>query len=125
MHLTVALLAIFSAGVHSHYTFSSIEVNGVKQGSDWTYFREHTRGYTPTWGNEIAVNDFRCQPGAESGADTDVLTLKGGDTVFMKLGFGKAGIDHPGRSRSAFRLILTLTTRYRPGCSLHVESAWR
>ena len=71
----------FSALANAHYTFSSIKVNGVAKGSDWTYFREHTRGYTPTWGNEIASNDFRCQPGAESGSGTNVLEVKGGDKI--------------------------------------------
>lgn len=81
MQHLLTFIAAFSALANAHYTFSSIKVNGVAKGSDWTYFREHTRGYMPTYGPDIASNDFRCQPGAESGANTDVLAVKGGDKI--------------------------------------------
>ncbi|KAK4556830.1 hypothetical protein LTR86_005810 [Recurvomyces mirabilis] len=94
-HFLYAALAL-STLANAHYTFTGIELNGVKKGSDWTYFREHTRGYMPTYGPDIASNDFRCQPGGDSGAKTDVLTVKGGDKLHFTLGFGKTGMDHPG-----------------------------
>jgi len=44
MQYFLTAAAAFSALANAHYTFSSIKVNGVAKGSDWTYFRQHTRG---------------------------------------------------------------------------------
>ncbi|GAB1736085.1 hypothetical protein NU219Hw_g6136t1 [Hortaea werneckii] len=95
------LLALASAA-SAHYTFSKIAVNGEVQGSDWTYIREHTRGYMPTKGQEILENDFRCQPGGDSGANTQVLTVNAGDEVDFQGAFGMTSIEHPGPAQVYF-----------------------
>ena len=95
MHFSTCLLALASTAA-AHYTFNRLEVNGQQVGKDWQYVREHTRGYMPTKGDEILSNDFRCQPGGESGANTDVYTVKGGDKVSLLGAFGMNSIEHPG-----------------------------
>jgi hypothetical protein len=99
MQLIVALVSLLACA-NAHYTFDKLEVNGVQQGDGWTYVREHTRGYMPTKGDEILENDFRCQPGGDSGANTDVYTVKGGDTVKLLGAFGMTSIEHPGKQSS-------------------------
>jgi hypothetical protein len=89
---TTAVLPLSSA----HYTFSGLVVNDQQVGSDWQYIRQHTRGYMPTMHNEILENDFRCNKGASSGANTEVYTVKTGDKVALKQAFGGTGMKHPG-----------------------------
>lgn len=90
------VLALASAA-SAHYTFDKLVVNGEQQGDGWTYVREHTRGYMPTMGQEIMETDFRCQPGGDTGANTDVYTVKGGDTVKLTGAYGMTSIEHPGK----------------------------
>lgn len=83
----------------AHYTFSQLVINGNLEGTDWQYIREHTRGYMPTFKEEIADSeDFRCNQGAtNTGADTEVFTsVSPGDTVGLKQAFGGTGMEHPG-----------------------------
>ncbi|KAI7542645.1 hypothetical protein KC331_g7852 [Hortaea werneckii] len=101
MKYTGHLLALASVA-SAHYTFSKIAVNGEVQGSDWTYIREHTRGYMPTQGQEILENDFRCQPGGDSGTNTQVLTVNAGDEVDFQGAFGMTSIEHPGPAQVYF-----------------------
>lgn len=72
----------------AHYTFNGLVVNGQKVGRDWQYVRQHTRGYMPTFKEEILDKDFRCNLGALSGANTDVYPVKPGDKVALKKAFG-------------------------------------
>lgn len=95
MKTTASVIAL-AAAVRAHYTFDRLEVNGEEIGTG--YIREHTRGYMPTKGQEILENDFRCQPGGESGADTDVYTVGPGDSVAFNGAFGMNSIEHPGMS---------------------------
>ncbi|KAI6831863.1 hypothetical protein KC340_g9872 [Hortaea werneckii] len=101
MKYTGHLLALASVA-SAHYTFSKIAVNGEVQGSDWTYIREHTRGYMPTKVQEILENDFRCQPGGDSGANTQVLAVNAGDEVDFQGAFGMTSIEHPGPAQVYF-----------------------
>ncbi|KAG9516229.1 hypothetical protein KCU93_g9183, partial [Aureobasidium melanogenum] len=99
MHFTsiaLAALAGFAPLIEAHYTFTQLMVNGAPVGRDWQYIRQHTRGYMPTKYGEILENDFRCNKGAGSGANTEVYTVKPGDKIGMKQGFGANGIEHPG-----------------------------
>ncbi|KXT13136.1 hypothetical protein AC579_5636 [Pseudocercospora musae] len=97
MHIhTLTLLASAISTATAHYTFSQLVVNDEMVGSDWTYIREHTRGYLPTKGSEILENDFRCQPGGSTGANTDVYSVKSGDKIALKQAFGGTGMEHPG-----------------------------
>ncbi|KAI4852836.1 hypothetical protein E4T45_04557 [Aureobasidium sp. EXF-8846] len=99
MHFTavaLAALAGFAPLIEAHYTFTQLLVNGAPVGRDWQYIRQHTRGYMPTKYGEILQNDFRCNTGAGSGANTQVYTVKPGDKIGMKQGFGANGIEHPG-----------------------------
>lgn len=50
----------------------------------------------PTKGDEILSDDFRCQPGAATGENTDVYTVKPGDKIKLKGAFGMTSIEHPG-----------------------------
>ncbi|KXS93693.1 hypothetical protein AC578_3844 [Pseudocercospora eumusae] len=93
---TVTLLASAISTATAHYTFSQLVVNDEMVGSDWTYIREHTRGYQPTKGSGILENDFRCQPGGASGENTDVYSVKSGDKIALKQAFGGTGMEHPG-----------------------------
>ncbi|KAK3643835.1 hypothetical protein LTR56_009929 [Elasticomyces elasticus] len=95
MKLAMNMLALAVAAT-AHYTFDRLQVNGEVQGDSWQYVREHTRGYMPTKGQQILEDDFRCQPGGASGANTDVYTVKGGDTVKLLGAFGMTSIEHPG-----------------------------
>lgn len=93
---TAALFATGASLATAHYTFSQLIINDETVGTDWTYIREHTRGYMPTKGDQILENDFRCQPGAATGANTDVYTVKAGDKIALKQAFGGTGMAHPG-----------------------------
>lgn len=95
MKTTASIIALASAAT-AHYTFDRLEVNGAQVGESWQYIREHTRGYMPTKGQEILSNDFRCQPGGDSGANTDVYTVGTGDKVQFLGAFGMNSIEHPG-----------------------------
>ncbi|KAK5693767.1 hypothetical protein LTR17_025048 [Elasticomyces elasticus] len=95
MKLTLSMLALAVAAT-AHYTFDRLQVNGEVQGDSWQYVREHNRRYMPTKGQQILEDDFRCQPGGVSGANTDVYTVKGGDTVKLLGAFGMTSIEHPG-----------------------------
>lgn len=93
------ILSLWASGLSlatAHYTFSTLWVNDEQVGSDWSYVREHTRGYMPTKFDEILSNDFRCQPGGDSGANTDVYAVKAGDKIALRQAFGADGIEHPG-----------------------------
>ena len=104
MKSTISILTLATAA-SAHYTFSKIAVNGELQGGDWTYIREHTRGYMPTKGQEILENDFRCQPGGDSGANTDVLTVSAGDKIDFQGAFGMTSIEHPGPAQVYFSKV--------------------
>lgn len=107
MKATSYFLAMATATT-AHYTFNRLEVNGEQIGSDWQYVREHSRGYMPTKGDEILSNDFRCQPGGESGGNTDVYTVKAGDKVQLLGAFGMNSIEHPGESSQSCSVMLGL-----------------
>ena len=55
----------------------------------------------PTKGQQILEDDFRCQPGGASGANTDVYTVGTGDKVSFLGAFGMNSIEHPGMLRLA------------------------
>lgn len=93
---TTTLLASSLSLATAHYTFSQLIINDEMVGTDWTYIREHTRGYMPTKGAQILEDDFRCQPGAATGENTDVYTVKAGDKIALKQAFGGTGMEHPG-----------------------------
>ena len=95
MKTTASVLAL-AAAAHAHYTFDKLQVNGQQVGQGRQYIREHTRGYMPTKGQQILENDFRCQPGGDSGANTDVYTVGTGDKVSFLGAFGMTSIEHPG-----------------------------
>lgn len=97
MKTTASILAL-AVAVRGHYTFDKLQVNGEVVGNGWQYIREHTRGYMPTKGQQILENDFRCQPGGESGAKTDVYTVGTGDKVQFLGAYGMNSIEHPGKS---------------------------
>lgn len=99
---TAASVLALAVAVRGHYTFSKLQVNGQAVGSDWQYIREHTRGYMPTKGQEILENDFRCQPGGDSGANTEVYTVGTGDEVTFLGAFGMNSIEHPGPAQVYF-----------------------
>jgi hypothetical protein len=96
---TAASVLALAIAVRAHYTFDRLEVNGEQVGQSWQYIREHTRGYMPTKGQQILENDFRCQPGGGSGANTDVYTVGTGDKVAFLGAYGMNSIEHPGTSR--------------------------
>lgn len=90
------LAALVVPSVSAHYTFDRFLVNQEIVGDSWQYVRRHTRGYMPTFKEEAATsNDFRCNLGAGSGADTDVYTVKPGDEVGLLKQFD-GGMSHPG-----------------------------
>lgn len=93
---TAASILALAVAARAHYTFDKLQVNGELVGQSWQYIREHTRGYMPTKGQQILENDFRCQPGGESGANTDVYTVGTGDKVMFLGAFGMTSIEHPG-----------------------------
>ncbi|SPO01894.1 related to cellulose binding protein CEL1 [Cephalotrichum gorgonifer] len=81
----------------AHYTFSGLLIDDKLVGEEWQYVRRHDRGYMPTFREEAATSDdFRCNKGAGSGADTDVYTVKPGDKVGLRQAFAADGIRHPG-----------------------------
>lgn len=99
MKITIpSLLAAAVAPLASaHYSFSQVIVNGALRGTDWSYVRQHTRGYMPTYRDEAATStNFRCNQNALSGANTGVLTVNPGDKVALKQAFGGTGMAHPG-----------------------------
>lgn len=94
--LALAAAALAIPSVSAHYTFNGLLVNGEQVGKNWQYIREHTRGYMPTFNSEAATSDdFRCNKGAGSGANTDVYTVKPGDEIGFHVAFG-AKMGHPG-----------------------------
>lgn len=99
MQVKLALfsLALVAPLASAHYTFSGLVVNDEMVGGEWEYIREHQRGYMPTFREEAATSDdFRCNQGASSGANTGVYTVAPGDTVALRQAFGAGGMEHPG-----------------------------
>jgi hypothetical protein len=91
MKSAASMLAL-AVAVRAHYTFDKLQVNGEVVGQGWQYIR-----YMPTKGQQILENDFRCQPGGESGAKTEVYTVGTGDKVSFLGAFGMTSIEHPGK----------------------------
>jgi hypothetical protein len=105
---TAASILVLAVAVRAHYTFDKLQVNGETVGQPWQYIREHTRGYMPTKGQQILENDFRCQPGGDSGVNTDVYTVGTGDKVMFLGAYGMTSIEHPGKSS----IVLTLVSAH-------------
>ena len=94
--IPLLLAALVVPSVSAHYTFDNLLVNKQVVGESWQYVRQHERGYMPTFKEEAAVSDdFRCNLGAGSGANTEVYTVKPGDEVGLKKQF-EGGMAHPG-----------------------------
>ncbi|KAF2158509.1 lytic polysaccharide monooxygenase [Zasmidium cellare ATCC 36951] len=91
--LAAALLA--APAVHAHYIFSQLIVNNQTVGSDYSYIRQNTNTYMPSYAADIINSeDLRCNAGAGS-AFSETYDVKAGDTIGFKLSFDEL-IEHPG-----------------------------
>ncbi|KAI8622844.1 glycoside hydrolase family 61 protein [Xylariaceae sp. FL1651] len=89
----LALLAATTA--YAHYIFSRVIVNGVAKGGDYTYIRQNSNTYMPSFPSEVINSpDLRCNKGAKPGG-IQTLTVKAGDKVGFKL-WNNEFIEHPG-----------------------------
>ncbi|KAK7914140.1 hypothetical protein PG985_011843 [Apiospora marii] len=99
MKTTTALSSLLFAAAplvtEAHYIFSQLIVNGTPQGKDFTYIRENSNSYQPSFPNEVIDSpDLRCNKGAKAGS-AQTYTVKAGDKVGFKLWFNE-NIEHPG-----------------------------
>ncbi len=86
---TLALLAApFVA--QAHYIFSQLIVNGEAVGSDYSYIRQNTNTYMPSYTDEIIDSEeLRCNKGATTAA-SETCDVKAGDTVGFKLAYDES-----------------------------------
>jgi len=70
---TVAALSLAANSVSAHYIFQTFNKN-----SAFKYIRQNTNYNSPV--TDLSSNDLRCNVGGASGAATDVLELKAGDS---------------------------------------------
>ncbi|KIL87581.1 murein transglycosylase [Fusarium avenaceum] len=108
MQFSILAIAALSQVASAHYFFETSALNGAES-KPFQYIRDFTR---PTKYNPIKFSsnppadirdnsfvdgdDIICnQGGSKSGANTEVLEVKGGDVITFKLGVG-AKMGHPG-----------------------------
>ncbi|KAK8016648.1 hypothetical protein PG993_014837 [Apiospora rasikravindrae] len=99
MKTTTALSSLLFAAAplvtEAHYIFSQLIVNGTPQGKDFTYIRQNSNSYQPSFTSEVINSpDLRCNKGAKAGS-AQTYTVKAGDKVGFKLWFNE-NIEHPG-----------------------------
>ena len=88
-----ALLAAPMA--NAHYIFSQLIVNGQAVGSDYSYIRQNTNTYMPSFTDDIINSeDLRCNQGATNAA-SETYDVNAGDTIGFKLAYNEF-IEHPG-----------------------------
>ncbi|KAK6821064.1 polysaccharide monooxygenase Cel61a [Apiospora arundinis] len=93
--LSSLLLAAAPLVTEAHYIFSQLIVNGTPQGKDFTYIRQNSNSYMPSFPNEVIDSpDLRCNKGAKAGS-AQTYAVKAGDKVGFKLWFNEK-IEHPG-----------------------------
>lgn len=92
--LPAALLAAPLA-VNAHYIFSQLIVNGEAVGSDYSYIRQNTNTYMPSYTDDIINSEeLRCNEGATNAA-SETYEVNAGDTIGFKLAYDEF-IEHPG-----------------------------
>ena len=92
--LKAALLAA-PLSINAHYIFSQLIVNGAAVGSDYSYIRQNTNSYMPSYTDDVINSEnLRCNEGATSAA-SETYDVIAGDTVGFKLSFDEY-IEHPG-----------------------------
>lgn len=92
--LKAALLAA-PLTANAHYIFSQLVVNGELIGGDYSYIRQNTNSYEPSYTDEVINSeDMRCNKGATNVA-SETYDVNAGDTVGFKL-FYNEFIEHPG-----------------------------
>lgn len=92
--LTTAML-LTAPLANAHYIFSQLIVNGQAVGSDYTYIRQNTNTYMPSYTDEIINSEeLRCNKGATTAA-SETYDVNAGDTVGFKLAYDEF-IEHPG-----------------------------
>lgn len=92
--MKAALLAAPLAA-NAHYIFSQLVVNGEMVGSDYSYIRQNTNSYNPSFTDDvIASENMRCNEGATNAA-SETYDVKAGDTIGFKLAYNEF-IEHPG-----------------------------
>ncbi|KAK5174511.1 uncharacterized protein LTR77_001591 [Saxophila tyrrhenica] len=90
----VALLAA-PLTANAHYIFSQLIVNGEAVGSDYSYIRQNTNTYMPSYTDDVINSEnLRCNEGATNAA-SDTYDVMAGDTVGFKLAYDEF-IEHPG-----------------------------
>lgn len=90
-----ALLLAAPLAANAHYIFSQLVVNGELVGSDYSYIRQNTNSYMPSYTDEVINSeDMRCNVGATNAA-SETYDVKAGDTVGFKLAYNEF-IEHPG-----------------------------
>ena len=85
----------------AHYTFDKLLLNDEQIGGDNTYIRKHNNTYIPITFKNIPSgsispldDDFSCNKGAIGAPE--VITVKAGDKIGLRQGYGATGIQHPG-----------------------------
>jgi hypothetical protein len=75
--LSLTALSLAVSQVSGHYIFQQLTTGGTKHPL-WKYIRQHTNYNSPV--TELSSNDLRCNLGAGSGAGTETVTVKAGDS---------------------------------------------
>lgn len=92
--LTIAAL-LAAPMVDAHYIFSQLVVNGEMVGGDYSYIRQNTNTYMPSYTDDtIGSEDMRCNVGATNAA-SETYDVNAGDTIGFKLAYDEF-IEHPG-----------------------------
>lgn len=75
---TIAALSLAVSDVSAHYIFQNFDAGSTAKSAAFKYVRQNTNYNSPV--TDLASNDLRCNAGGASGAATEVLELKAGDS---------------------------------------------
>ncbi len=108
--LKAALLAAPLAA-NAHYIFSQLIVNGEAIRSDYSYIRQNTNSYMPSFTDDVINSeDMRCNVGATNAA-SETYDVNAGDTIGFKLAYDEF-IEHPGPGF----VYMSLVRQAQPAC---------
>lgn len=79
---TLAALSLAVSNVSAHYIFQQLSTGSTKHPL-WKYIRQHTNYNSPV--TDLKSNDLRCNLGAGSGAGTETVGVRAGDSITFSL----------------------------------------
>jgi hypothetical protein len=80
--LSVAAVSLAVSEVSAHYIFQQLSTGGTKH-DVFKYIRKNSNYNSPV--TDLSSNDLRCNVGGGSGAGTETVTVKAGDSFTFTL----------------------------------------